>query len=122
MDYKQELELRSNLVSDDENKFVMAGAGAGKTFSLVKRIFNQIKKGESPSSIVAISFTNKSAEDLREKIIKSLDLSKMKAKDYQELTDLEKKNIEDAIKFINPYFCLLLEVFNRFLSIIQLFL
>ena len=101
MDYKQELELRSNLVSDDENKFVMAGAGAGKTFSLVKRIFNQIKKGESPSSIVAISFTNKSAEDLREKIIKSLDLSKMKAKDYQELTDLEKKNIEDAIKTID---------------------
>ena len=62
-EYEEELKLRDDLIKSDNNKFVMAGAGAGKTYSLVKRIGEQIKRGEKTNSIVAISFTNKSAED-----------------------------------------------------------
>lgn len=105
MDYKLEKEvIRKDLVEKNESKFVMAGAGAGKTFSLVRRIFNQIKDGVQPENIVAISFTNKSAEDLREKIIEALDLEKMEKKhpkDFVKLTDDNKDNIKKALETID---------------------
>ena len=105
MDYRLEKEvIRKELVEKNESKFVMAGAGAGKTFSLVRRIFNQIKDGVKPENIVAISFTNKSAEDLREKIIEALDLETMEKKhpsDFKELTSDNKENIKKALETID---------------------
>ena len=63
---------RDELLVDDKNLFVIAGAGAGKTYSLVHRIVNSLERGVKTSEVVAISFTNKSAEELRERIIKEL--------------------------------------------------
>ncbi|MFM2357427.1 MAG: hypothetical protein RJA61_164 [Candidatus Parcubacteria bacterium] len=47
---------------------IVAGAGAGKTKTLTHRIRNIIKKGVSPSSILAITFTNKAAKEMRERV------------------------------------------------------
>lgn len=52
------------------NMFVEAGAGAGKTTLIVRRIVNMLKNGYEPSEIVAITFTNKAAEELRSRIQK----------------------------------------------------
>ena len=43
----------------------MACPGSGKTTVLSKRILNLIAKGVSPKSILALTFTNKAAEELR---------------------------------------------------------
>lgn len=77
MSYDDEIKERSHLKTDELNLFVSAGAGAGKTTSLVGRITYGFQNGILPSEVVAITFTNKSAEDLRKKIIEKLDELKM---------------------------------------------
>ena len=51
-----------------ENIFVEAGAGAGKTTLIVRRIVNQIRQGMKPEKLVVITFTNKAAGELFERI------------------------------------------------------
>ena len=48
----------------NQNVFVEAGAGAGKTTLIVNRIINQLKSGVLPQEIVVITFTNAAAEEL----------------------------------------------------------
>ncbi|MHB1330644.1 MAG: ATP-dependent helicase [Minisyncoccota bacterium] len=51
---------------------ILAGAGAGKTKTIAERIRHLVKKGTSPSSILAITFTNKAAKEMRERVEKML--------------------------------------------------
>lgn len=48
---------------------IVAGAGAGKTKTLVHRIAHIISLGNKPSSILAVTFTNKSAKEMRERTL-----------------------------------------------------
>ena len=60
---------RKNIIEKlEDNVFVEAGAGAGKTTLIVNRIINQLKSGMSPERIVVITFTNAAAEELRSRI------------------------------------------------------
>lgn len=64
-----EEEKRAHIVTaTNENMFVEAGAGAGKTTLIVNRIVNCIIGGTRPREIAAITYTNKAAEELRTRI------------------------------------------------------
>ncbi len=69
----------------DANLFVEAGAGAGKTSSLVGRIVGLVGSGVHIGAIAAITFTEKAAAELRHRVRGTLDDAERDALDADRL-------------------------------------
>jgi DNA helicase II / ATP-dependent DNA helicase PcrA len=54
--------------SKDRYLRVIAGAGAGKTETMTRRIVGLLARGESSGSIVAFTFTERAAKEIKERI------------------------------------------------------
>jgi DNA helicase-2/ATP-dependent DNA helicase PcrA len=52
---------------------IIAGAGAGKTKTITSRIMHLIKTGIEPKNILAITFTNKAAKEMRDRVTLALE-------------------------------------------------
>ena len=58
----------------DRPLVINAGPGAGKTRVIIERVVHLINEGAEPRSILVITFTNKAADELRERFKKDTKL------------------------------------------------
>lgn len=61
-------EIRKSILLDEGNVIISAGAGAGKTTVIINKIKCDLKSRKSHYRLAAITFTNKAASELKQRI------------------------------------------------------
>jgi len=56
---------------------VLAGQGSGKTRVIIERVLHLVEKGIKPSEILCLTFSEKAAEEMKQRLEKLIDTTEM---------------------------------------------
>lgn len=95
---------------------IVAGAGAGKTKTLTHRIVHLIATGVPPTSILAVTFTNKAAGEMRERVRNLLAQETPSEKQVLRSTDHAAGNLGQArsAPFVATFHALCVRILREF--------
>lgn len=63
-------EFQEAIINSNEPRIIVeAGAGSGKTYTLIERVRKLLEDGVRPENMVIITFTNMAAEELKERLV-----------------------------------------------------
>ena len=100
-DYLSQLNDSQKLptIHKDGPVMVIAGAGSGKTRVLTYRIAYLMEMGVDPFSILALTFTNKAAREMKERIASIVGQSEAKSLDFliKAFSEFRKNNIKSKL-------------------------
>jgi DNA helicase-2/ATP-dependent DNA helicase PcrA len=68
-------EQKRAVESDKRSSLILSGAGTGKTKVLVSRLAYLLEQGSLPEQLLAVTFTNKAAAEMRERLEHQLDMA-----------------------------------------------
>ena len=86
---RKELETGDPAKGFAVNYLVEAGAGAGKTYTMIQRMANQLVAGCDPRNMVAITFTVKSTQEMQQRLDQELRDRRAAATAPQDIQRLE---------------------------------
>lgn len=86
--------IREEVVSPETSFIVQAPAGSGKTALLVRRYLNLLTVVRQPEEILAITFTEKAAREMKSRVLKELSLPDGIAEKVHERSQLLYWNLE----------------------------
>ncbi len=81
-------EQREAVLDDKNNLLILACAGSGKTLTITYKIAYAIENGLYPSQVCAVTFTNRAAKEMKdriEKLLPSVDTSHMVVRTFHSL-------------------------------------
>ena len=79
---------RAAVVNYDAPSLIIAGAGSGKTRVLTSRIAYMIEQGVAPFNILALTFTNKAAGELKDRLTRTVSLLCPRESERSHLTEV----------------------------------
>lgn len=101
---------KSAVLATEGPLLILAGAGAGKTKTLTHRMLHLLHKGVAPESILAITFTNKAAKEMRDRLIKLIESDRV----------LNFPVSENRFPLVSTFHSLGVYVLRRFASVIDI--
>lgn len=77
IELKKQLDMKQQHIIQANDKYILVSAcpGSGKTFTIVKKIEQQLSELKDHQGIIACSYTNEASNELKNRINKSFDLS-----------------------------------------------
>lgn len=90
---------------------ILAGAGSGKTRALTHRIARLMQDGVAPWQILAVTFTNKAANEMKERIKRMLKI--VAAKDFDAGIDLSTEGMQGRMPVMGTFHSICVRILRR---------
>jgi len=68
MELNKQQKAAAEYSGDSRNLLVVAGAGCGKTRTIIARVAHLVKSGKNPARILMLTFTNRAAKEMKERL------------------------------------------------------
>lgn len=90
-------EQKQAVTHSDSPLLVIAGPGSGKTRVIIERVMHLVRSGVKPSEILCLTFSEKAAEEMKQRLEKLVDITEMEISTFHSFAkDVLEDNVLDS--------------------------